>query len=369
MKNNTYKVIGLMSGSSLDGLDMVCAEYTIVDGNINWKILAAETAEYDPKWYLRLKALDKQYALPFVQTHTYFGHYMGDLVNEFIQKYDLDADFIASHGHTIFHYPHKLMSIQIGDGAALAVKTGLPVICDFRTTDIALEGEGAPLAPLADKWLFDGYDFYLNLGGIANIGCFTGEKYVAFDVGPCNQVLNRLAKELDQPFDDKGELARSGKPVPEVLDILTRFKFFKAPYPKSLNNQWIRKRILPIYFQEEAPWEDMLYTATKHTAAQIGRAISEIVQREGLDKESYTLLATGGGVFNTFLMESIQASCKEKVTFEVPEQDIVNFKEALLIGLLGVLRLNNEPNSMKTVTNAKMDSIGGAIYQGTKKQI
>ena len=213
-----------MSGSSMDGLDIAYCQFQIEEKRkISWQVLKAETIRYPEKWQVRLGQLVHQDALTFAKTHTYFGHYMGELVNHFIKKHKISPDFIAAHGHTIFHYPMDRVTIQIGDGAALAATTGLPVINNFRTHDIALNGEGTPLAPIADKYLFPDYDFYMNIGGIANITCNANGKHVAFDIGPANQVLNILANQLGLPYDDKGAIARKGIVNPAILKELKQF--------------------------------------------------------------------------------------------------------------------------------------------------
>ncbi|MEL6926427.1 MAG: anhydro-N-acetylmuramic acid kinase [Bacteroidota bacterium] len=240
MEKKSYTVLGLMSGSSLDGLDIACCQFTInpkasdrTDFLVDWHLAQAATIRFSEQWQGRLAYLPAQDALTFAKTNTYFGHYTGELVNAFLQKFDLKPDFIAAHGHTIFHYPDKRLTVQIGDGAALAATTGLPVVCDFRTHDIAIDGEGAPLAPLADQLLLPGYDFYLNLGGIANVSASIGDRFVAFDIGPANQVLNALANQLDIEYDDEGKIAASGEVITTLLHEVNDIAYFRKMYPKS----------------------------------------------------------------------------------------------------------------------------------------
>lgn len=372
MSVKTYKAIGLMSGSSLDGLDIAFCEFQIDNKNlIDWKLLKAETIPFSEKWQGRLVHLPQQDALIYAKTHAYLGHYFGDLVNDFLEKHQVEPDFIASHGHTIFHYPNKRMTAQIGDGAALAASTGYPVIADFRTQDIALDGEGTPLAPTADKFLFQGYDFYMNIGGIANISCNANGKMIAFDIGGANQVLNGLAQLADMEFDDDGQLAATGEIENVLLNELNNIPYFAHPYPKSLDNQWVFNNLLKKYLEYEAPVENRLRTACEQLAIQTVLSIEQIIQKEALEKDQYQMLVTGGGVLNSFLMENIRTACNEKIDLEIviPEKEVIEFKEAALMALLGVLRVENIPNCMASVTGAKRDTIGGAIYQGFKKKI
>lgn len=367
MKKN-YKVLGLMSGSSLDGLDIAFCNFNLQDGleAISWEIIAADTLPFSPMWVSRLSHLATQDALTFAKTHTYFGHYLAELSQQFLYKHQIQPDFIASHGHTIFHYPDKRLSVQIGDGAAIAALTRLPVISDFRTQDVAINGEGAPLAPMADRYLFPGFDFYLNLGGIANITALTPDNYVAFDIGPANQILNALAHNgFELEYDDNGDLARSGTLQSDLLEAINGMPYFTQDYPKSLDNNWIRQEVLPYYLQHPASWQDRLATATEQLAFQIARSISNIIEKEQLQKEQYQLYITGGGAFNGYLLECIDRHCQPLgVQLVVPGEKIIQFKEAILMGLLGVLRMEQLPTCLSSVTGAKRDTVGGAVHWG-----
>lgn len=374
MAHKEFKVIGLMSGSSLDGLDIAYATYQLDENTdtITYQLEVAEGVAYDDRWVNRLKQLHKQDALTFAKTNTYYSHYVGELVNHFIIKNKIQPDFVATHGHTIFHYPDSRVTIQIGDGAALAAITGLPVICDFRTHDIAIDGEGAPIAPIADKYLFSGYDFYLNIGGIANISANINGKYIAFDIAPANQVLNSLAHKLGLPYDKDGQIASQGQPLIDILEFLENIDYYSLDYPKSLDNQWIRKNVTPYFFRHNSAMADKMNTAVEHICQETAKAILNIIEKEGLEKQHFTMFATGGGTFNTFLMkrmEEVFAKIDLQVKIIIPSAEVVEFKEALLMGLMGVLRVENKINCLSTVTGARVDTIGGAIYQGTKKYI
>lgn len=358
-----------MSGSSLDGLDLAFCEFKLSDGEIiDWELIIGETLPFSEKWQVRLKNLPQQSAFIFAQTDTYFGTYMGELVKEFLIKHKVKPDFIASHGHTVFHHPERQLTVQIGSGAALAGFTGYPVVCDFRSQDVAQGGEGAPIAPIADKLLLQGYDFYLNLGGIANISANINDKYIAFDIGGANQILNTLANEAGLEYDDKGNIAASGQLNTALQDEIDALPFFHIPYPKSLDNQWVMKHIAPPYQNDNIPLKDRLHTACVQLGAQIGLSIEEIIAKENLQKDRYRMLVTGGGAFNGFLVRSIQKSCSQ-VEIVLPDSNLIAFKEAILIALAGVLRVVNQNNCLRSVTGAKRDTVGGAIYQGWKRSI
>jgi len=369
MSAKTYYAIGLMSGSSLDGLDIAYCSIQWNNGIVEqWELLKAETMRFSDVWKSRLSNLPTQDALVFAKTHTYLGHYMAQLVNTFVKKHQVEQlDFIASHGHTIFHNPDQRLSIQIGDGAALAALTGYTTITNFRTQDVALDGEGAPLAPLADQYLFGGYDFYLNLGGIANLSAHIPNKHwVAMDCAPANQVLNTLAMEKGAPYDYNGTWASQGQVNPALLEQAAHLDYYTTPYPKSLGNGWIRKQVLPIYLGAEISIEDKLATACEHTAIEIKNCIDQIIKKEAFEQASYKMLVTGGGAFNDYLIDTINAYCNQHQSIDIflPDQAIIEFKEALLMALLGVLRLENTPNSLQSITGAKRHTINGAVYAG-----
>lgn len=368
----TYRVLGLMSGSSLDGLDIAFCEFTFENRQLtSWQIHHAETMPFSEEWQAKLKSLPQASGKELTLAHAHFGHYAGKLVNQFLRQYPQEPDFIASHGHTIFHYPDEKMTLQIGDGAAIAAVTGYPVISDFRAMDIALGGQGAPVAPIADRYLLDGYDFYLNLGGIANVTCHVHDKYIAFDIGGANQVLNALAQKLDLPYDIGGVIAASGTLNVELLAQANALPYHQLPYPKSLGNDWVQEQLIPIFLDFDAKISDKLHTACMYTAFQVAKDIGQIIEKEDIKKDNYKLLATGGGALNQFLMDCIRNACSKVADIEiiVPEPEIIGFKEAALMALMGVLRVENLPNCIASVTGASRDAVGGAIHQGWRQQI
>lgn len=367
-----YRTLGLMSGSSLDGLDIAYCEFEIDSKTlIHWKILAAETLEFSEAWQATLRRLPHASGRELLLAHAHYGHYAGQLVNDFLQKHQIEPDFIASHGHTIFHYPQEQMTLQIGDGAAIAAKTGYPVINDFRAMDVALGGQGAPIAPIADRMLFPGYDFYLNLGGIANITCNANGKFIAFDNGGANQVLNVLAQQLGHPYDEGGKLAASGTLNEELLALANALPYHEQAYPKSLGNDWVQEQLIPIYQNFQYPTVDKLHTACVQIAQQIAKDIQQIIAKENLQKDQYQLFVTGGGAHNPFLLRCIEEACAAYIRIDLvkPDPVIISFKEAAFMALMGVLRVENIPNCIASVTGATQDAIGGAIYQGWRKTL
>ncbi len=365
----TYRCLGLMSGSSLDGLDIVYCQFDFDDTTqekklIGWKLIQSGTYPFPLSWKTRLINIPKGSGLELVHAHADFGHFIGRGVNDFLKQNGIskeDIHFIASHGHTLFHEPGLGFTTQIGDGAAIAGETGITTICDFRSSDVALGGQGAPLAPLADRVLFPGYDFYLNIGGISNVTAAMPGKYIAFDVSGANQILNALAALEGLDFDKDGELAKSGKLIPELFDDLNDSDFFDQPYPKSLSNQWVQQNPVASCLNASGSAQDRLYTACHHIAHQLGVSLREVMKKEGFVKNNYTLYATGGGALNKFLMATISDYLPE-VDITIPEPDIVKCKEGLLMAIMGALRMEAIPNCISTVTGASKDVIGGAVY-------
>jgi anhydro-N-acetylmuramic acid kinase len=361
-----------MSGSALDGLDIAICHFQVrhqPDFQITaWDIVVAETISYSAEWQQRLAVLPKSTALEFAAAHAQYGHYVGDLVSIFLTKHPLEVDVIASHGHTIFHYPEQKFTTQIGDGAAIASVTGLPVISDLRALDVASGGQGAPIAAIADKYLFSDFDFCLNLGGIANVTYQNAHKNIAFDISGANQILNALASTLGLEYDEGGNIARTGQVNPMLLKQSNSLDYFNLDYPKTLDNQWVQLHLVQLFHQSTLPIQDRLRTAVEHIAEQISISIQGIIDKEKIAASNLRLLATGGGAFNTFLMELIQDKLPQ-VEIVVPPSLLVSNKEAVMVALMGVMRIENVPNCIHTVTGAARSVIGGAIHQGWKKYL
>ena len=370
MKRVQCSGLGLMSGSSLDGLDIAGVHFTLefeptptpTLRRVGWSLACAQTFSYTETWRNRLKYLEGQTAFELAKTHVYLGHYFAILVKDFLKSHpSFQPEFIASHGHTVFHEPERHLTLQIGDGAALAAQTKITVIDDFRSQDVALDGQGAPLAPLADVWLWPDYDLWLNLGGIANLSARSDGNVIACDITGCNQLLNALAEEEGHPYDADGQLAAQGSLLEDLLQSWNRLSFFAKPFPKSLSNRWVQKELILPAIRHSASNADKLRTACEHIARQIRRSVEALAPQ----RQHPRLLLTGGGAKNGFLVERIREELKEVGT-EVclPDERIVDFKEAILMAFMGALRLQNIPNCLKSVTGAKRDSVGGAVHLG-----
>jgi anhydro-N-acetylmuramic acid kinase len=347
-----YQVIGLMSGTSLDGLDIAFCEFRETEKKWTYQIHCAETIRYTDHWKKTLSNLESGTALDFVTADVAYGHLLGTFTRDFILRNKLNPDFIASHGHTIFHQPDKRITSQIGRGAAIAAETGLRVICDFRSLDVALGGQGAPLVPIGDALLFNQYDFCLNIGGFVNISYQTETNRIAYDICPANIVMNLIASLSGYDFDPDGSLAAAGTVNSKLLDDLNLLPYYQLEAPKSLGKEWVVQHFFPMLNSTDLPSNDLLATVCEHIALQVAAAT-------GLKREA-KLLITGGGAFNKFLISRIRYHAVPEII--IPDDYTINFKEALIFAFLGVLRWRNELNCLQSVTGAANDSSGGAIY-------
>ncbi len=350
----TYHVIGVMSGTSLDGLDMAYCRFELKDGQWKFEIPHATTVKYNDAWSVRLMSAHSQSARNLARLNADYGHLIGKKVKSFIRKHTIKADFIASHGQTVFHEPQNQFTVQIGSGAAIAAETGMTVVCDFRSTDVALGGQGAPLVPIGDKLLFGKYDACLNIGGFANISYTSTIKRIAYDICPANTILNYLAQQADKEYDEDGEMAKSGSISDALLGELNQIAYYAQKPPKSLGIEWLEHLLLPLDSFSHLSTADRLRTLTEHIAMQIARSINKCGAK--------TVLCTGGGTHNKFLVTRINDLTGNRLV--IPTKELINYKEALIFGLLGVLRMRNEVNCLKSATGASRDSCGGAIYGG-----
>lgn len=347
-----YRVIGLMSGTSLDGLDIAFCEFSKTNNLWNYTIKLAETIPYTDQWKELLSRLESASALEFVTADIEYGHLLGRLTKDFMDRTKLVPDFISSHGHTIFHQPSKRITSQIGRGSAIAAETGLRVICDFRSLDVALSGQGAPLVPIGDALLFNTFDFCLNIGGFANISYQKNNLRVAYDICPANIVMNQLALTEGREYDRDGGMAERGIVSQPLLKQLNSLAFYQEESPKSLGKEWVVEHILPLLKSSGLSACDLLATFCEHIAMQVAAAT-------GLSGGK-KVLVTGGGAFNTFLIGRIRHYTVPELI--IPDNHTINFKEALIFAFLGVLRRRNEINSLSSVTGAIRNSSGGAIY-------
>ena len=360
-----YRAIGLMSGSSLDGLDIAFVEFQEQGGKWTYEILQADCYAYTNEWVAKLSDAINLSARDYQLLHAEYGHYTGQQINKFIEEHQLHykVAVIASHGHTTFHIPDKKMTAQLGDGAAIAAETKLPVVSDLRALDVAFSGQGAPIVPIGEKLLLGDYNFFLNLGGIANIS-LNAEKYVAYDICPANRVLNMLVNQLGKEYDDGGQIAATGTVNNELLEKLNALEYYKQPYPKSLANDFGTDVVYPIIKDSNLEIKDALRTYVEHIVVQIRESISTSGNFK-LQTSNLRLLASGGGGFNTFLIQRLSDSLKElNIEVIVPDKKLVNFKEALIMAFIGVLRWRQEYNVLSSVTGAARDSIGGALWTG-----
>jgi len=343
------KVIGVMSGTSLDGLDIALCHFQY---GLDWeyKIIQATTIPYPEYWIKKLRTAQSLSTSTLKELDKEYGEFIGNTVLEFIQSNNHTVDLIASHGHTIFHQPEKQYTLQIGNGSTISSITKTTTVSDFRSLDVTLGGQGAPLVPIGDKLLFGNYNYYL--GGFSNISFEKNNQRIAFDICPVNIILNQLSQEEGFPFDKNGVLGKQGNINTKLLSELNDLDFYKKPYPKSLGKEWLDKNFVPILDKYTMSVKDKLRTTYEHIAHQISKVLKQ---------KNAGILISGGGALNTFLIDLI----KEKADAEIliPSKEIIEYKEALIFALLGLLRFENKINCLCSVTGAKRDSSGGTIHR------
>lgn len=361
-----YRAIGVMSGSSLDGLDIAFISFEENRGEWKYEMIAATTYPYSEDWQRKLQGASGLSAYDYLQLHSEYGRFIGEQIVAFINEHNLhhQVQLISSHGHTIFHAPENGFSAQIGCGAAIAAVTGINVVSDLRAMDVALGGQGAPIVPVGEKLLFSNYDFLLNIGGIANLSCKQGDEYIAFDVCPANKVLNLLANKEGKEYDENGAMAANGKVYEDLLNVLNHLDYYLLPFPKSLDNSFGTQTIVPIIESYESlSTADALCTYIEHIVTQIKLSLQTINQQSYINNQQ--LFITGGGALNLFLVDALrEALLPLGFSVVVPHKKTVNFKEALIMALLGLLRWREENTTLKSVTGASRSSIGGAVWIG-----
>lgn len=338
-----------MSGTSLDGLDICYAKFQNIT-NWEFEILKTETIPYSPEWKNRLQNAILLSAEDLLALDKEYGFYLGEKTQEFISKNNIaDLDFIASHGHTVFHQPQRKFTLQIGDGRAIKLTIKKPVIYDFRSQDVLMGGNGAPLVPIGDELLFSQYDACLNLGGFSNISLQKNHQRIAFDISPVNVVLNYFAEKLGKNYDENGDFARNGAINFKILEQLNALTFYQKSAPKSLGVEFVNSKVFPL-LKDETP-ENIIATFTEHIAEQIAKVFN--------DNQLKTVLVTGGGTFNNYLLEKIRE--KSQTELIVPDENIINFKEALIFAFMGVLRLRNEVNVLCSATGSSENHCSGIL--------
>lgn len=350
MQQKSLKILGLMSGTSLDGLDLALCEFSEQNKTVSFKLIASKTIAYEPVWKERLQNAFDCSAEQYFKLHSLYGEFIAEKVNDFLKENNQTANYIASHGHTVFHRPQLGFTTQMGCGATIAAKTGVDTICDFRSLDVALNGQGAPLVPIGDRDLFPESESCLNIGGIANISFTKNGKTSAFDICIANMALNYLTESIGKAYDDGGVLAASGKSNGELLQHLLDLN----TQQQSLGREWFEKYFLPILISSSISLNDKLATCVEYLVFHI----SSVLKQEHLN----SVLITGGGAYNTFFIDRLKENYNGKI--HIPSDDVIQFKEAIIFAYLGYLRVNEQINTLNSVTKASRDSIGGCIYKG-----
>lgn len=349
----SYRVTGLMSGSSMDGVDLACCDFLRDGENWEYRILGASTIPYGDELLLKLEHACNWELYKIYDLDLELGRYYSGLLDEFHRKNKLSPDYIASHGHTILHEPDKGITLQAGNGKIMAEKTGIPVINDFRSEDVAQGGQGAPLVPLGDRLLFSQYDACLNLGGFANISSENRKgKRIAYDLCPANMALNWIAGLEGLAFDRDGEMARRGMVDYELLSGLNKLEFYAWQAPKSLGREWFLEHFLPIIKQSDLDSANLMATVLEHIAIQISSGIN----KAGIS----SLLITGGGALNQTLLDRLMHYTSASLI--IPDLQLIHYKEAIIFALLGVLRVRGEINCLASVTGGKRDISAGTIH-------
>lgn len=339
-----------MSGTSLDGLDLCLAGFCHDGSSWHYELVAADTIAYSPEMRNKLASCMELDASGFVAFDVEYGRFLGDAAKSFIDKHGVTPRFVASHGHTVFHQPWRGITRQIGSGAEIAAATCLTTVCDFRSLDLALGGQGAPLVPIGDQLLFAHHDYCLNLGGFANISTATNSGRLAYDICPVNIALNFITRKMGKEYDDGGSIASRGELLPGLLASLNELEFYRQKAPKSLGREWVETAIIPLLDTDTHNAADLLRTLVEHCAIQLSNSV----------KPGKSVLVTGGGAYNTFLIERFRHFSGAHIV--IPNDITIQFKEALIFAFLGHLRMSGHVNTLKSVTGATCDSLGGCIY-------
>lgn len=353
MFKETYRIVGVMSGTSLDGVDLAHLHFELENGKWRFELFECETVPYDLFWLEQLKNAVNFSEIELALLNKNYTQLLGKIIFEFITRNHLHhIDAVCSHGHTILHQPQNGLTLQIGNLPDIAKICKQKVVCDFRVQDVQLGGQGAPLVPIGDRLLFSEYDYCLNLGGFSNISFEQDGNRIAFDISPVNTVLNFYANQLGFDYDDRGNLATSGHLNAELFNALNQLDFYQKPFPKSLGFEYVKEIVLPLMESFTITSIDKMNTFVEHVALQVANALPT---KEGL------ILITGGGAYNDFLIERMRHFLPN-MTLKIPDSKVLEFKEALIFGLLGVLKMRNEINTLRSVTGARIDHSSGKIY-------
>lgn len=346
-----YEVIGLMSGSSLDGLDICFVEFEESNHQWSFDIKAVKCYSYEEDLQHELRTIGDGSAFQLAEMHTKFSRMMAEYVSKFMEEFPASkkASLIVSHGQTIFHQPEKYFTTQIGCGATLSALTNKTVVCDLRTYDVALGGQGAPLVPFGEKHLFHNYQSFLNIGGICNFSIHLENQVEAYDVCPGNTLLNLLAMQVDKNFDEDGDIARKGQVNQDLLEQLSAIDYYQKSLPKSLGTEHIMNDWWGIIQNSKLSTADTMSTVVEHIAIELGKVLTNT-----------SVLVTGGGALNSYLIERIKANTNSQII--LPSRQMIEYKEALIIAFVGLNRYLGRNNFYSSVTGAHRDNMGGAIY-------
>lgn len=364
MQTSPIRIIGLMCGTSHDGLDLADVVFHLPVGwsasshdprllasGLRYELAGTQFSPLPESLQKRLRGVMEDSALAYAELDRDVALFFAEQVRTYCRKSGIKPDYLASHGVTVFHDPAKGLTTQIAHGGVLSAATGIACISDFRIQDVARGGQGAPLVPVADAWLFSTYDATLNLGGFANVSLIGSGSVMGYDTSPCNIVLNTVAAQMHLAYDEGGKIAREGNVVSGLLERLNALPYYHAAPPKSLGYEWVREHVLPLVMDQKYRWPDVMATFTEHIAVQCGRALTDM---EG------KVLVTGGGARNTYLVERIQAHVN--ATVRVGSDELIDFREALAFALLGLLRVLHLPNAYASVTGADTNGCNGALY-------
>jgi anhydro-N-acetylmuramic acid kinase len=354
MQEQIYNVIGVMSGTSLDGVDLAHIRFAVNGSRWRYRLEECQTISYNSEWADTLRS-----AVTFTDSELQtlnedYTTLLAHIIKKFIEQNSIaDIDAVCSHGHTILHRPKDGVTLQIGNLAKIATLSGQKVVCDFRVQDVKLGGQGAPLVPIGDRLLFSEYKYCLNLGGFSNVSFESDGTRLAFDISPVNTVLNHYARQLGFDYDDSGAIARQGKIDEKLLDELNSLDFYQISAPKSLGFEFVREIVIPLIDQHKIPTQNILRTFVEHVAFQTAKA---------LNNPSGRMLVTGGGAYHTLLIDRMRR-LMPNLLIEIPHVKTLEFKEALIFGLLGVLRLRGEVNVLASVTGASADHCSGVVWE------
>ena len=354
-KTGSFQILGLMSGSSLDGLDLAHCHFEKSGQSWKGEILKAHTFPFPEKLESQLRTIRQTSFADAAETEAVFVRFCAESIGRFISKFNLEPMAIASHGHTVFHKPAGRYTLQIGNGGLLSGMLNRTVVSDFRTLDVGNGGQGAPLVPGAEHFLFSDFDVCLNLGGIANVSFPAENDLPAFDIVPCNQLLNLAASWCGLPYDKDGFLADKGVTIPELLHALDQITYYRQKPPKSLGNEDVFSTWIPLMMPYRHRPEDVSHTLCLHIASRIANEIKSV-------KAGGKLLVTGGGAFHNFFMACLRSEVGSNWHIPLPSAEMIGHKEAYCFAFLGLLRLLEEKNVFRAHTGAKQDLVSGAVY-------